>query len=63
MANSIKHKNEMKLKWTDKVEVSRQTLYNIFKARDAIKLLKEWTDLDEEQIASRFFDLIVEHNG
>jgi len=63
MAYSIKHKEQMKLKWTDEIKISRQTLYNIFKVCNAMKLLEEWATLDEEQIANKFFDLIVEHNG
>ncbi len=63
MAHSIKHKEQMKLKWTDEIKISKQTLYNLFKARDTMKLLEEWTTLDEEQMASKFFDLLAEHNG
>lgn len=42
-----------------KVEISRLTLYNLFRVHDAMKLLKEWENLDDEYKADKLFNILI----
>ena len=44
----------------EKVKISRLTLYHLFKVHDAMKLFKEWEQLDDEEKANKFFNVLVE---
>ena len=47
--------------WEDeRIDISRRTLYNLFRVHDAMKLLREWEEFDEEYKADKLFNILIE---
>lgn len=44
----------------DKIEITENTLYRLFRVYDVMHLFEEWWDLDDEQKANHLFNLIKE---
>ena len=56
--NSLRVSN---MSWEiEEIGITRENLYNLFCIHDAMKLLKEWEEFDNEQKADKLFNILIE---